>query len=88
LAADSTAPTGQSLTLTGANVPYYGAASVTFSFADGNDGSGSGLDLSTRSITRETGDLVAGACSNFTADAGSFSSPDTAVSSGHCYRYP
>ena len=66
LTADSTAPTGQSLTLTGANAPYYGAASVSFSFADGNDGSGSGLDLSTRSITRETGDLVAGACSNFT----------------------
>jgi hypothetical protein len=87
LTADSTAPTGQSFTLTGANAPYYGAASVSFSYADGNDGSGSGLDLSTRSITRETGDLVAGACSNFTADAGSFSSPDTAVSSGHCYRY-
>ena len=29
LTADSTAPTGQSLTLTGANAPYYGAASVT-----------------------------------------------------------
>ncbi len=87
LAADSAAPTGQSLTLTGANAPYYGAASVTFSLGDGNDGSGSGLDLATRSVTRETGDLVAGACSNFSADAGSFSSPDTAVSTGHCYRY-
>ena len=30
LAADSTAPTGQTLTLTGANVPYYNAASVTY----------------------------------------------------------
>ena len=75
------------MTLTGANAPYYGAASVSFSSATANDGSGSGLDLSTRSVTRETGDLVAGACSNFSADAGSFSSPDTAVSSGHCYRY-
>ena len=27
------------------------------------------------------------ACSNFSADAGNFSSPDTAVSTGHCYRY-
>jgi hypothetical protein len=84
---DSAAPTGQSVTLTGANAPYYSTASVTFSLADGSDGSGSGLDTATRSVTRETGDLVAGSCSNFSADAGSFSSPDTAVSSGHCYRY-
>src|SRR5205814_86782 len=38
-------------------------------------------------VSRETGDLVAGNCSNFSPDAGSFSSPDTAVSTGHCYRY-
>jgi hypothetical protein len=60
---------------------------VAFSVSDGTDGSGSGVDVSTRSVTRETGDLVAGACSNFSADAGSFSSPDIAVSTGHCYRY-
>ena len=88
LAADSTAPTGQALTLTGANAPYYNAASVTFSLVDGSDpAGGAGLDTSTRSVSRETGDLVAGNCSNFSPDAGSFSSPDTAVSTGHCYRY-
>src|SRR5204862_6356742 len=26
-------------------------------------------------------------CSNFTADAGTFSSPDTSVAGAHCYRY-
>ncbi|MDQ2969172.1 MAG: chitobiase/beta-hexosaminidase C-terminal domain-containing protein, partial [Actinomycetota bacterium] len=87
VAADSAAPTGQALTLTGANAPYYSAASVTFSLADGSDGTGSGLDTATRNVTRETGDLAAGSCSNFVADSGSFSSPDTSVSTGHCYRY-
>ena len=87
LAADAAAPSGQSITLTGANAPYYNAVSVTFSLNDGSDGSGSGLDTSTRSVTRETGDLAAGACSNFSADGGTFTSPDTSVSGGHCYRY-
>ena len=44
LTQDSAAPTGQSITLTGANAPYYGSASVSFTLGDGNDGSGSGLD--------------------------------------------
>src|SRR5439155_18030530 len=87
LTGDSTAPSGQTLTLTGANAPYYGSASVGFSLGDGNDGSGSGLDTSTRNVSRQTGDLVAGNCSNFSPDVGAFSSPDTAVSTGHCYRY-
>src|SRR5262249_5853447 len=42
---------------------------------------------SSRTVTRETGTLANGTCSGFTADGGTFSSPDTAVSSGHCYRY-
>jgi hypothetical protein len=87
LAADATAPTGQTITLTGANAPYYGSASVSFTLGDGADGSGSGLDTSSRTVTRETGDLAGDSCSNFTADAGTFTSPDTAVSGGHCYRY-
>ena len=54
LTADSSAPSGQSLTLTGADAPYYGAASVGFTLGDGSDG-GAGLDTSTRTVTRETG---------------------------------
>src|SRR4029453_12406191 len=84
IAADSAAPTGQAITLTGANAPYYNSVSVTFSLNDGSDGSGSGLDTSTRTVTRETGDLAAGVCSNFSADGGTFSSPDTSVTGGHC----
>jgi hypothetical protein len=87
VADDTTAPTGQAITLTGATAPYFNTASVTFSLGDGNDGSGAGIDTATRTVTRETGDLSAGSCSNFSADAGTFTSPDTAVSGGHCYRY-
>jgi hypothetical protein len=87
LAADSAGPTAQSVTLTGATAPYYGSASVSFTLADGNDGAGSGLDVSTRTVTRETGTLSGNSCTSFSPDAGTFTSPDTAVSAGHCYRY-
>ena len=59
---------------------------MTFSLGDGSDTS-SGLDTSSRTVSRETGDLVAGSCSNFSPDAGNFSSPDNSVSTDHCYRY-
>ena len=45
------------------------------------------LDLSSATVTRETGDLSGDSCTNFTADAGTFSSPDASVSGAHCYRY-
>ena len=87
LTQDSAAPTGQSITLTGANAPYYGSASVSFTLGDGNDGSGSGLDTSSRTVTRESASLTGDSCGSFTADAGTYSSPDTSVSNGNCYRY-
>src|SRR5207253_3562276 len=71
----------------GAGAPYYTSNSVTFTLGDGSDGSGSGLDTSTRTVTRETGTFSGGSCSGFTADAGTFTTPDTSVSNGHCYRY-
>src|SRR5204862_191245 len=44
---DTTAPSGQTITLTGPGAPYYSTASVTFSLADGTDDSGgAGLDTS------------------------------------------
>src|SRR5439155_16178596 len=68
LKADGTAPGGQTITLTGANAPYFTSASVSFATGDGTDNSGgSGLDTSTRTVTRETGDLVGDSCSNFSA---------------------
>jgi len=87
LAPDSTAPGGQSITLTGAGAPYYGSASVTFALGDGSDGLGSGLDLASRTVTRESAPLNGDACGTFTTDGGTYSSPDTSVSGGHCYRY-
>ena len=87
LTQDSAAPVGQSITLTGADAPYYGSASVSFTLGDGNDGSGSGLDTSSRTVTRESASLTGDSCGSFTADAGTYSSPDTSVSNGNCYRY-
>ena len=86
IAADSNAPTGQSFALTGASAPYVTGGAVTFALGDGSD-AGSGLDTSTRTVTRETGTLSNGTCAGFSADAGTYSSPDASVSTGHCYRY-
>ena len=88
IADDTSAPTGQSITLTGALAPYYGSNSVGFSLANGSDnGGGAGLDLASATVTRETGTLSGDSCSGFSADAGTFTSPDASVSNGHCYRY-
>src|ERR671931_489746 len=84
---DVAAPTGQSISLTGASAPYYKTASVSFSLGDGSDGTGAGLDLGSRTVTRETATLSGDSCGSFSADPGTFSSPDTGVSGGHCYRY-
>ena len=59
---------------------------MTFTLGNGSDAD-AGLDVSSATVTRETGDLAGDSCSNFTADAGTFTSPDTSVSGGHCYRY-
>ncbi|HEX9599386.1 MAG TPA: hypothetical protein VF963_08420, partial [Gaiellaceae bacterium] len=85
---DTSAPTTQTITLTGANAPYYKTNSVSFTLGDGSDpAGGSGLDTTTRTVTRETATLSGDSCGTFSNDAGTFTSPDTAVSSGNCYRY-
>ena len=83
---DNTPPSGQTIALTGANAPYFTSASVTFTTSNGSDAD-SGLDLSSAAVTRETGDLSGNSCTNFSSDAGTFTSPDNAVSGAHCYRY-
>src|SRR5207248_2043841 len=85
LTPDSSAPSGQSITLTGAGAPHYSGA-VSFSLGDGSD-SGSGLDTSTRTVTRESASLSGDSCGTFTADSGTFTSPDNTVTGSHCYRY-
>ena len=87
---DTAAPTGHSVTLGGAGAPYYTTLSVPLTLVDGNDGTGSGLDTSTRLVERESGDLAANACTNW---SGTWSTvtlsggADTNVVSGKCYRY-
>ena len=51
ISADSTAPSGQTIALTGAGAPWYTAAPVTFSLADGTD-SGSGVDVASHGHAR------------------------------------
>ena len=84
ISADPTAPTGQTLDLTGG--PWYTTASVGFSFDDGTDAA-SGLDPASRTIERAAATLTDGTCGAFGAYGGSYSSPDTSVQSGFCYRY-
>ena len=87
---DTAAPTGHSVTLGGAGAPYYTTLSVPLTLVDGNDGTGSGLDMSTRLVERESGDLVADACTNWSGSWSTVSlsgGADTTVLSGKCYRY-
>ena len=90
LTSDTAAPTGHSVSLAGAGAPYYGSLSVPLTLVDGGDGAGSGLDTASRLVERESGDLAADACTNW---SGSWSTvtlsggADTTVASGKCYRY-
>ncbi|HYM63122.1 MAG TPA: Ig-like domain-containing protein [Gaiellaceae bacterium] len=87
---DTAAPTAHSVTLAGAGAPYYTTLSVPLTLVDGNDGTGSGLDASTRLVERESGDLAADACTNWSgtwSTAPLSGGADTNVISGKCYRY-
>ena len=87
---DTSAPSGQTIALSGtaASPNYYKTNSVSFTLGDGSDpAGGAGLDTSTRTVTRETAPLSNDSCGSFTADPGTYTSPDTSVSSGNCYRY-
>ncbi len=82
---DTSAPTSQTAALAGG--PYYTTASVGFTTGDGSDAV-SGLDTSSRLVERAEAPLSNGNCTgSFSAFGGSYSSPDTSVVSGNCYRY-
>jgi hypothetical protein len=81
---DSTAPTGQTLSLTGG--PFYATQSVAFTTGDGSDGE-SGLDTASRLVERAEAPLSNGSCGSFGSYGGSYTSPDTSVATGNCYRY-
>ena len=86
ISADSTAPTGQTATLTAG--PWYTPLSVALTLDNGTD-TESGLDTSSGVVERATATLTGGTCGSFgtwstvTLTAGA----DTTVTSGNCYRY-
>ncbi len=84
LSQDSTAPSGQTLSLVGG--PYYTSTSVSLTAGDGSD-SGSGLDTSSRVYERDSATLANGSCGAFSGSWTTVSNPDTTVASGNCYRY-
>ena len=84
LSQDSTAPSGQTLSLVGG--PYYTSTSVSLTAGDGSD-SGSGLDTSSRLYERDSATLANGSCGAFSGSWTTVSNPDTTVASGNCYRY-
>ena len=83
---DVTAPTGQSVSLSGG--PWYSGLSVPLTLGNGSDG-GSGIDTSSGVVERASAPLSGSACGSF----GSWSTvtlaggADTTVASGNCYRY-
>ena len=86
LTKDTTAPTGQSVALSGG--PGFGTLSVPLVLANGSD-AGSGVDTSSGVVERASATLSGGTCGTF----GSYASvtlvggADTSVASGNCYRY-
>ena len=83
LSQDSTAPSGQTLSLVGG--PYYTSTSVSLTAGDGSD-SGSGLDTSSRLYERDR-PLLKRQLRSFSGSWTTVSNPDTTVASGNCYRY-
>lgn len=86
IGADATAPTGQTVALSGG--PWYGSLSVPLTLGAGTD-VGSGIDASRGVVHRASATLANGACGTFgTFAAVTLSSgADTGVASGNCYRY-
>ena len=60
--------------------------SVAVATDEGTD-SGSGIDLTSRTLERDAIALAAGSCGTFTGTWTAASAPDTSVTSGTCYRY-
>jgi hypothetical protein len=88
VAADSTAPSGGSVSYTNG---YFTSASVPVSFAPGTD-SGSGVNAPSGLMQRAAASLTAGTCGAFGAFSTIASDPtspyaDTGVTSGTCYQY-
>ena len=80
---DVDAPTGGSVTYPDG---FQASTSVTISTADGNDGSGAGVDAPTGVLERRTATLTDGTCDPFAGAWSPVTSPDT-VANGTCAQY-
>src|SRR5204863_1552507 len=84
---DTTAPTGQTVSLSGG--PWYGTPSVPLTLVNGSD-AGSGIDATSGIVERDSAPLTNGSCGTF---SGSWTQvtlvggADTSVTTGNCYRY-
>jgi chitobiase/beta-hexosaminidase-like protein len=85
ISADSAAPTGQAVALSGG--PWY-TSSVALTVTPGTD-AGSGVDASRSVVERASATLTNGACGTFGTFAAVTLSggADTNTASGNCYRY-
>jgi hypothetical protein len=81
---DTTAPSGQTVAIVGG--PWFTSPSVAITTTSGSD-AGSGLATGTALLERASAPLANGTCGSFGAYGGSYTSPDTSVVSGRCYRY-
>ena len=86
IGADTTAPTGQTVALSGG--PWYASLSVPLTLGAGTD-VGAGIDASRGIVQRASATLANGACGTFGPFAAVTlsSGADTGVASGNCYRY-
>src|SRR5207248_5624505 len=87
IAADPTAPTGESATLTAG--PWYTTTSVGLTLANGSD-SQSGLDAGSGIVERDSATLAGGSCTGWSGSWTQVSlvgGADTTVTGGNCYRY-
>ena len=78
---DRQAPSGGSVSYTNG----YGSAPVTITVGNGSDVSG--IDVASALLERDETTLANGSCDTFAGNWTTVTSPDSSVSSGHCYRY-
>ena len=86
LTPDSTAPTGQTVSLSGG--PWYATLSVPLTLGSGSD-SDSGVNPTSGIVLRAQATLSSGTCGAFGAysQVTLVGGADTSVTSGNCYRY-
>jgi hypothetical protein len=86
LTPDTTAPSGQTVALSGG--PAYSTLAVPLTLGNGTDG-GAGIDTASGVVERASATLTSGSCGSF----GSYATvtlsggADTTVTSGNCYHY-